>query len=238
MEWTDTAIVLHVRPHGETSALLEVYAREHGRYLGLVRGGRSRRLRPLLQAGNLLSAAWRARLSEQLGFFVVELGEPFAARALDDRRALGGIATLAGHLALLPERDPHPGLFDLSVLLLRHLSEPELLAQLLARLELLLLKELGFGLDLEVCAATGVREDLIYVSPKSGRAVSAEAGAPYADKMLPLPAFLRSGTASASSPHDVAEALKLTGYFLERYVLAPRGMNLSESRAAIVSTCR
>lgn len=235
MEWTDTVIVLHVRQHGETSAVLEVYAREHGRYLGLVRGGRSRRLRPLLQAGNLLSAEWRARLSEQLGFFVVDLGEPFAARALDDRLSLAGIATLTSHLALMPERDPHPGLFDMAVLLLQHLSETMLYAQLLARLELLLLKELGFGLDLETCAATGARDDLIYVSPKSGRAVSANAGAPYADKMLQLPAFLRSGSALAASPAEVADALKLTGFFLERHVLAPRGRSLPESRTAIAA---
>lgn len=235
MEWIDTAIVLHTRLHGETNAVLEVYAREHGRYLGLVRGGRSRRLRPLLQAGNLLGAEWRARLSEQLGFFVVDMREPFAARALDDGLALSGIATLAAHLALMPERDPHPGLFDMAVLLLQHLGEPLLWAQLLARMELLLLKELGLGLDLETCAATGTRDRLIYVSPRTGRAVSAEMGAPYADKLLPLPAFLRSGSTLAASPGEIVDALTLTGFFLERRIRGPRGLGLSESRAAIAA---
>lgn len=239
MEWVDDAIVLHVRPHGETSAVLEVFARAQGRYLGLVRGGRSRRLRPLLQTGNLLRAEWRARLAEQLGFFVVELGEPFAARALDDRFALAGLGTLTNWASLLPERDPHPALFDLALLMLRHLDEATLWPQLLVRWELALLSELGFGLDLETCAATGSRDDLVYVSPKSGRAVSGEAGAPYADRMLPLPAFMRASapttaTTTTPSPASVADGLKLTGYFLERDVLAPRGLRLPESRTLIV----
>lgn len=234
MEWTDDAIVLHVRPHGETSAVAEVLARSQGRYLGLVRGGRSRRLRPLLQTGNLLHAEWRARLAEQLGFFVLDLAEPFAARALDDRLALAGIGTLTSLAKLLPERDPHPAVFDLALLLLRHLDEPELWPQILVRWELLLLSELGFGLDLEHCAATGACDDLVYVSPKSGRAVSAEAGARYAAQLLPLPAFLRSANTLAAAPAEIADGLKLTGYFLERHALAPRGLPLPDARAPIV----
>ncbi len=234
MEWTDDAIVLHVRPHGETSAVAELLSRGHGRYLGLVRGGRSRRLRPLLQTGNLLRAEWRARLAEHLGFFVLDLAEPFAAHALDDRLALAGIGTLTSLANLLPERDPHPALFDMALLMLRHLDEPELWPQLLVRWELLLLSELGFGLDLEVCAATGARDGLTYVSPKSGRAVSAEAGAPYAAQLLPLPAFLRSGNALAASRAEIADGLRLTGYFLERHVLTPRGLFPPDSRTPIV----
>jgi DNA repair protein RecO (recombination protein O) len=234
MEWTGTAIVLHVRPHGETSAVLEVFSRTQGRYLGLVRGGRSRRLRPLLQTGNLLRVEWRARLSEQLGFFVVELAEPFAAEALDDRFALAGLSTLTRYASLLPERDPHPGLFDLALLLLRHLGEFELWPQLLVRWELLFLAELGFGLDLERCAATGATDGLVYVSPKSGRAVSSEAGEPYSDRLLCLPPFLRSMTSLASSPKEVADGLQLTGFFLERHVLSPRGVISPEGRAMIL----
>ena len=234
MEWVDDAIVLHVRPHGETSAVLEVLARGHGRHLGLVRGGRSRRLRPLLQTGNLLRVEWRARLAEQLGFFVAELGEPFAARALDDRLALAGLGTVTSLASLLPERDPHPALFDMALLMQRHLEEPELWPQLLVRWELLLLSELGFGLDLQSCAATGTRDDLIYVSPKSGRAVSAEAGKPYAHQLLPLPAFLRTAGAMAGSSAAIADGLRLTGFFLARHVLEPRGLHLPDARAAIV----
>ncbi|MEJ2124505.1 MAG: DNA repair protein RecO [Alphaproteobacteria bacterium] len=233
MEWNDKAIVLHVRPHGETSVVLEVLARGQGRHLGLVRGGRSRKLRPLLQTGNLLRVEWRARLAEHLGFFTVEMGEPFAARALDDRLALAGISTLASLASLLPERDPHTALFDLAALMLQHLDEAVLWPQILVRWELALLGELGFGLDLASCAATGATEGLIYVSPKSGRAVSAEAGAPYAHLMLPLPGFLLSGGAIAASPADIADGLRLTGFFMEQYVLTPRGQQLPESRAVI-----
>lgn len=233
MDWIDDAIVLHARPHGETSVVLEAFAREQGRYLGLVRGGRSRKLRPLLQTGNMLRAEWRARLAEHLGFFTVEMGEPFAARALDDRVALAGITTLASFAALLPERDPHTALFDLAALMLRHLDDAALWPQLLVRWELALLGEMGFGLDLTSCAATGASEGLIYVSPKSGRAVSTEAGAPYAHLMLPLPGFLLAGGAIAAPPADIANGLRLTGFFLERHVLAPQGKQLPESRAVI-----
>ena len=229
MDWIDAAIVLHVRPHGETSAVLDVFTREHGRHSGLVRGGRSRRIRPALQTGNLLKVEWRARLSEHLGFFVVELDKPHAARALDDRLALAGIGTLASLAALLAERDPHPGLFDMAALMLGHLDEPALWPQLLVRFELLLLSELGVGLDLERCAATGVRDELIYVSPKSGGAVSASAGQPYRDRLLPLPAFLRSNGATAA-PGDIADGFALTGFFLERHVFDARNAPMPQAR--------
>jgi DNA repair protein RecO (recombination protein O) len=233
MKWVDDAIVLYVRPFGETSVVLEVLTRTQGRSLGLVRGGRSKRLRPLLQTGNLLHVQWRARLSEQLGTFSVEMIEPFAAQALDNRLTLAGLSTLTRFACLLPERDPHSALFDLGVLLLNHLEEPALWPQLLVRWELLLLRELGFGLDLEQCAATGSRSDLVYVSPKSGSAVSAEAGKPYADRLFTLPPFLHAQTALANTAKDVADGLKLTGFFLQRHVLEPRGLSLPEERAVI-----
>jgi DNA repair protein RecO (recombination protein O) len=230
MDWSEDAIVLHTRPHGETSAVAELFARRQGRHLGLVKGGRAKRLRPALQSGNLVMARWRARLSDHLGFFVVELAEPFAARAMEDRLALAGIATLTGLARLLPERDPHPALYDLALLMLRHLGEAALWPQLLARWELQLLAELGFGLDLSACAATGAAEGLVYVSPKSGRAVSAGAGEPYRDRLLPLPAFLRCPTAADASPAEVRDALRLTGHFLRAHVLEPRGLALPEGR--------
>jgi len=238
MEWIDTAIVLQIRPHGETSAVAEFFTRGQGRHLGLVRGGRSRRLRPLLQAGNLLKAHWRARLADQLGFFVVELAEPFAALALDDRLALAGIGTLTALARLLPERDAHPELFELAVLLLHHLGEPQLWPQLLARWEMQLLAELGFGLDLDACAATGSADDLIYVSPKSARAVSAAAGEPYKHLLLPLPAFLKHPTAADASPAQIHDALTLTGFFLEQHVLAPRGLTFPEGRRHLLDALR
>ena len=238
MDWSEDAIILHIRPHGETSAVAEVFARAQGRHLGLVRGGRSKKLRPVLQSGNLVAAHWRARLSDQLGFFVVELAEPFAARALDDRLALAGIGTLTGFARLLAERDPHPMLYDLGLLLLRHLGEPTLWPQLLARWELQLLTELGFGLDLAKCAATGTAEHLIYVSPKSGRAVCAEAGEPYKDKLLALPAFLKDRTSANASPRDILDALTLTGYFLDQHVLAPRNLRLPEGRQQVLQLLR
>jgi DNA repair protein RecO (recombination protein O) len=234
MDWSEDAIVLHVRPHGETSAVAEVFARVQGRHLGLIYGGQSRKKRPTLQTGNLVAAHWRARLSDQLGVFTVELAEPFAARALDDRLALAGIGTLTGHARLLAERDPHPMLYDLALLMLRHLGEPALWPQLLARWELQLLSELGFGLDLASCAATGVTERLIYVSPKSGRAVSAEAGEPYKLRLLALPAFLKDRTSADAGAKDILDALTLTGHFLDLHVLGPRNLRFPEGRSQLL----
>jgi DNA repair protein RecO (recombination protein O) len=238
MDWTEPAIVLHVKPHGETSAVAEVFAREQGRHLGLIHGGQSRKRRPALQPGNLLAIHWRARLADQLGTFTVEMAEPFAARALDDRLALAGIGALTGLVHLLPERDPHPQLYDLALLLLRHLGEPELWPQHLARWELQLLVELGVGLDLETCAATGTRDGLIYVSPKSGRAVSAEAGEPYRAKLLALPAFLKRPTATDATARDIIDALALTGFFLDQHVLSARNLRFPEGRGQLLEALR
>ncbi len=238
MDWIDAAIVLHARPHGETNAVVELFTRQHGRHPGLVRGGRSRKLRPLLQTGNLVKAEWRARLSEQLGFFTLELDQPYAARALDDRLALAAIASLASLTGLFAERDPHPGLFDMMRLVLDHLGDAALWPQLMVRFELRLLGEVGFGLDLERCAATGERGNLVYVSPKSGRAVCAEAGEPYKAKLLALPAFLKSRTSAEASPRDILDALTLTGYFLDLHVLGPRNLRLPEGRGQLLEALR
>ncbi len=235
MHWSDDAVILSVRPHGETSAIVEVLARAQGRRLGLVRGGRSRRQRPALQPGNLVRVNWRARLEEHLGSFDIELATGYAARAMEDKAALATIITIGYFARLLPERDPNQELFDAILTVLERVDEPRQRAAAYAQFEFLLLRELGFGLDLTECASTGSTDDLIYVSPKSARAVSAGAGAPYKDKLLPLPRFLLTG-ADPATPEDSADALRLTGYFLEKHVLAPAGDRLPDSRAGILAS--
>jgi DNA repair protein RecO (recombination protein O) len=233
MDWSDEGIFLGAKPLGEANAVAELFTLGHGRHLGLVRGGRSRRLRPLLQPGNLLRVTWRARLSEHLGGFNVELIEAHAARALDDAAALAAIGSLAGLARLLPERDPHPQLYAAALHVIGAFDAPRLWPALLVRWELLLLQELGFGLDLSECAATGGDSELVYVSPRSGRAVSREAGQPYDAKLLKLPAFLREDDA-ASGESDLLSGFALTGYFLERDVLAPHGLAMPETRERLI----
>ena len=192
MRWADDGIFLSGRPHGETSVIANIFTRANGRTHGLVKGGRSRRIRPILQTGNGLTVEWRARLEDQLGVYTVELTEPTAARILDDKLALAGVNAVVALLQALPERDPHPKLFDAVNECLAQAGSAAFPASI-ARFELTLLDELGFGLDLSKCAATGSAENLIYVSPRSGQAVSRDAGEPYRDKLLPLPAFLLEG---------------------------------------------
>jgi len=233
MHWSDDAIVLGCRRHGESSVILELMTRAHGRHLGLVHGGRSRRLQPVLQPGNAVRAVWRARLDEQLGTYAVEAERLRAARLIGSPLALCGVATMAALLRLLPERDPHPGVFEAAAVLLDGLCEPSAPA-LFVRFELEMLAELGFGLDLMRCAATGVPDDLSYVSPKSGRAVSAGAGAPYRDRLLALPAFLR-GADGEPDGDDLRAGFALTGYFLDRHVFAPRGLAPPEARVRLIA---
>ena len=226
MEWRDEGIVIGVRRHGETSTILEAMTRGHGRHLGLVRGGRSPRLQSALQPGNSLGLVWRARLDEHLGAYAVEPLALRAGRLIASGLALSGIVYLGSLLRLLPERDPHESLFEALELIADRLDDPDLAPALVARFEAQVLAECGFALDLERCAATGVREDLIYVSPKSGRAVSAAAGAPYRERLLPLPGFLRPGAAaSAPTSAEIADAFRLTGFFLLRDLFAPRGQS-------------
>lgn len=235
MEWRDQGIVLGSRKHGETSVVLEVMTEAHGRHMGLVRGGRSKRLQPALQPGNLLQLAWWARLDEHLGTFQVEPLQLNAARLLDSATAIYGIQTLGAHLRLLPERDPHPGLFNALCFILDHLGDASLCGILLARFELALLEDLGFGLDLTQCALTGARTNLAYVSPKTGRAVTREAGAPWADKLLTLPTALTAPEQGECDALAVREALALTGHFLLRHVYEPRGLTVSEARGSFIT---
>jgi len=218
MRWEDSGIFLSGRPHGETSVIADIFTREHGRTLGLVKGGRSKRIRPMLQTGNGLSVEWRARLEDQLGVYTVELVKATAARVLDDHLALLGITAVASLLQVLPERDPHPKLFDAVEFCLTQ-ADMKRFVECIIRFELRLLDELGFGLDLTHCAATGRKDELIFVSPKSGQAVSREAGEPYRAKLLALPAFLKDEeTADAAEHGEIADGLNLTGYFLGVHV--------------------
>lgn len=235
MEWSDEAIILSVKPHGETAAVVELFTRSHGRHSGLVHGGRSRKARPTLQMGNHVDAAWKARLAEHLGHMSVELRRGYAAFAMDDGSALAGLTSMCALARLLPERDPHPGLYEISLFVLGFLDDPTVWPALMVRWELALLQELGFGLDLQSCAATGANDQLIYVSPKSGRAVSASAGEPYKDRMLRLPQFLTSARDRSATADDVAAGFQLTGYFLEQRILAPKGDTLPASRGRILS---
>lgn len=237
MDWSDEGIFLSGKPLGEANLIAEVLTLEHGRHLGLVRGGRSRRVRPTLQPGNLVRVTWRARLAEHLGGYNVELMEAHGARALDDPRALAAIGMLGELVKLLPERDPHPELYATTLHVLRSFAEPDIWPALLVYWEMQLLQEMGFGLDLTSCAATGSTEELVYVSPKSGRAVSREAGSPYADKMLALPQFLIDSSARLATS-DIVAGFGLTGFFLERDALAPHGLKLPDARERLLDLLR
>ncbi|HVB88943.1 MAG TPA: DNA repair protein RecO [Beijerinckiaceae bacterium] len=236
MEWRDAGLILGLRRLGETSVIVELMTPGHGRALGLVRGGRSRRMQPLLQPGNEVEAVWRARLEDQLGQFTLEGVHLRAAALLANAQALHGVNLLGALLRLLPERDPHPAVYEAAMLVLRHLEDGDIGPALMVRLELALLSELGFGLDLTCCAATGGAEDLAWVSPKSGRAVSREAGEPWRDRLLSLPEFLRRGERrTRPSSADVETGFRLTGHFLERDVFSPRGLRAPDARRAYIA---
>ncbi len=234
MQWTDEGIVLGVKRHGETSGILELLTRAHGRHLGLVRGGFSSRLKPILQPGNSVSATWRARLDEHLGTYTVEPVTLRASNFFAAPHAVYGVTHLAALMRLLPERDPHEGLHDALIDILGRLDDASAAAPMVVRFELQLLAELGFGLDLSECVATGAHEELDFVSPKSGRAVSRAAGQPYAERMLRLPAFLRDAQVSPQG-RDLADGFALTGFFLTRHALEPRGLALADERAHFIA---
>ena len=234
MEWRDEGIILAVKRHGEDSAIADVLTAEHGRTLGLVKGGRSRRQRPVLQPGNTVQVVWRARLEEHLGNFHVEPLALQAGTIMENPFRLAGLGTLAGLTQLLPEREPHRRIYDALHIVLSAIEDDAVWPVLLVRWEMGLLDELGFGLDLTRCAATGHTERLIYVSPRTGRAVSDEAGAPYRERLLALPAFL-IGTAPAGA-RDILAGLRLTGHFLDRHLFEPRGLTPPEQRQWIIRT--
>ncbi|MBB3314318.1 DNA repair protein RecO (recombination protein O) [Rhizobium sp. BK181] len=234
MQWHDRAIILGVKRHGENSVIAEVMTRERGRHLGMVRSGRSRAMQPVLQAGNEVEVTWRARLDEHLGEFRVEPLTLRAARLMETATAVYGVQAMGALLRLLPERDPHPHLFEALEVILDNLHNPADAGELFVRFELAVLNDLGFGLDLTECAATGARSDLAYVSPKSGRAVSRAAGAPWADKMLLLPPFLNSEQNRAADIDSLNAAFRLTAFFLHRHVYEPRGVEAAAAREGFV----
>jgi DNA repair protein RecO (recombination protein O) len=230
MQWSDEAIILSVRPHAETSAVVELLTRAHGRHLGLVHGGRSRKARPVLQPGNHVDATWKARLSEHLGAVSVEPRRGYGVEIMDEAAPLTALTALASLAHELPERDPHPNLFEVTLFVLGFLDDATVWPALYVRWELALLEELGFGLDLATCAVTDATTDLIYVSPKSGRAVSEGAGIAYRDRLLRLPPFLRGEMGGGVSAEDVADGLALTAHFLERRIYGARGHTLPDPR--------
>jgi DNA repair protein RecO (recombination protein O) len=237
MEWTDEGIVLGVRRHGESSAIVELLTRDHGRHLGLVRGGAGSRMRPLLQPGNSVNAVWRARLDEHLGYYAIEGTRLRAASVLASSYAVYGVTHLASLARLLPERDPHRDIYDQVEHILDDFDDAGEAAVHLVRFELAMLTELGFGLDLENCAATGETSELIYVSPKSGGAVSRRAGDPWRDRLLRLPPFLRQDMSGQNgwSDQDLQDGFRLTGLFLLRHVLEPRGQGHSDARDGFIN---
>ena len=238
MEWSDSAIVLSSRAHGENGVILELLTRDHGRHLGLVRGGTSRRVRPSLQPGNTLDVVWRGRLAEHLGSYAAELARARAGALMESREALAGLnafAAVAG--AALPEREAHAPVFVAGEILLDAMSGLDAAhwLPLYARWEAGLLEALGFGLDLSECAATGATDELAYVSPRSGRAVSKAGAGIYADRLFRLPPFLLGMSASDPTPEEARQALRLTGYFLQERVLEPHGRAMPQARTRLDS---
>lgn len=238
MEWRANGILLSVRRHGETSAIIETLTADHGRHAGLVRGGAGRKLASTLQPGNHLSLRWRSRISDNLGTFETELIHSYASDAMADREALATLDSLrALACSLLPDR-AETSLYELTMLVMNLLESPGERRVAYAQWEVALLSELGFGLNFKTCAATGATDDLIYVSPRSGQAVSRNAGTDYADRLLPLPDFLGTGGHLAERG-PFADALRMTGYFLEKWAGHPVGLKdlppARERLAALVS---
>ncbi len=234
IEWRDQGALLAVRTHGESSVIIEVFTPTHGRHAGVVRGGASRKQAPLLQPGAQLDLTWKARLDDHLGSFTAEPIRSRAAQVMDDRLALAGLNAVCAILhQTLPEREAHPPLYDRTIALLDLLGQTEIWPLAYLQWELALLTEMGFGLDLSACAVTGTNEDLCYISPKSGRAVSAQAAGDWAARMLPLPDVLK-GQGEASGP-EIATALTTTGYFVEHRLIRSLGDKpLPVARARLV----
>lgn len=236
MQWSDDAILLSIGKYGERAGVVCLLSRAHGIYRSISKQAYSKSQRGIFQPGNLVSIEWKARLAEHMGSISTELRQPIAPLLLDDPLALNALNSLCGLLQkTIHEREPHAALYDKSEALLQHMAAGHVWLPYYVKWELALLKELGYGLDLTHCAATGVTTDLHYVSPKSGRAVCAEAGAPYKERLLSLPAFLISDVAAeAISAADIHAALKLTGYFLKHWVSETHRVQLPQAREQMV----
>ena len=233
MEWQGDGLILNTRKHGENSTIIDVLTRDKGRHTGLVRGGRSRTMRPVLQPGNLVNVVWRARLEDHLGAFSVDPHRMTVAAIIDDVHRLAGLTTITTLASLLPEREPHPRIYDASLLLIEHLQDDAIWPAVLVKWEMGLLEELGFGLDLSKCAVSGETASLTHVSPRTGRAVCAHEAEPWKDKLLVLPAFVTGASGEASNA-EIVQGLKLTGHFLSRHIFEPRGVTAPEQRQRIL----
>jgi DNA repair protein RecO (recombination protein O) len=231
MEWRDRGIVLSARRHGERAMVVDVLTENHGRHTGLTRDGK---LGGALQPGSDLSLRWRARLENHLGNWAIESAKVRAASLFDDPGRLAALAAAcAVTQALLPEREQHPAIFAALNVLLEAIEADNHWAPLYIRYELGVLSDVGFGLDLSRCAVTETDEDLIYVSPKTGRAVSREAGAPYADRLLVLPSFLTVRGVNAVDEGDLVAGLALTGHFLARHMPPEAWARVGEARGRL-----
>jgi DNA repair protein RecO (recombination protein O) len=233
LEWQDEGVVLAARRHGESSAVISVFTPTRGRHAGWVRGGAGKRARALYEPGNRLRLTWRARLADQLGSFGAELEAALAARLLDDPERLAGLGAACALLeATLPERDPHPILYTTFSDFIEMLPEHDDWSERYVRFELNLLAELGFGLDLAACAVTGAVTDLVYVSPRSGRAVSRAGAGDWADRLLPLPGFLLGQ--GPADPAQIRAGLRLTGTFLRRHLFDAGERPMPSARERLV----
>lgn len=235
MEWREEGLLLAVRRHGESAAIIEVFTEARGRHAGVVRGGAGRRLAPVLQIGAQLDLTWRARLEDHVGSFTLEPVKGRAAAILGDRGALLGLSSVCSLLAFaLPERQTHAGLYHRSCALLDSLAAGKDWPRQYLMWELALLDEVGFGLDLGRCAVTGAREGLAHVSPRSGRAVSAAGAGDWAPRLLPLPACLLGQ--GPATPAEIAQGLAVTGHFLDHHLAAALGDRpLPEARRRLVA---
>ncbi len=234
IEWRDQGILLSTRRHGESSVIIEVFTPDHGRHAGVVRGGTSRKVAPVLQPGAQLDVTWRARLEEHIGSFAVEPVRSRAVAAMAGRLPLAGLNAVTSLLSFcLPEREPHKALYGRTETLLDLLGQDDLWPLAYLRWELSLLEDMGHGLDLAACAVTGQTTDLVFVSPKSGRAVSRDAAGEWADRLLPLPDVLRGQ--GAAPDDEIAQGFVTTGYFLEAHLARDLGGKpLPEARARFV----
>jgi DNA repair protein RecO (recombination protein O) len=233
MQWVDNAIVLAVKKHGESSAILTLLTEESGLHYGMVKGISSPKWRGTYQQGNLISANWKARLPEHLGFISGELLYSSAALVMGDPLRLAALSSMCTVIAhCLPEREKEQRVFGALRQFIALLASEDQWQHAYIKLEILLLSALGFGLELSECAATGSRDNLCYVSPNTGKAVCEAAGAPYRDKLFTLPNFLKNAT-TAYTQQDVMLGLRLTGYFLEKWNFRPRNMTLPQARCRL-----
>jgi len=233
IEWSEEGFLVALRPHGEDAAIIQVLTCERGRAAGLVRGGQGRRLSGVLQLGNRLQASWKARLADQLGSFQVELQQANAARFLSSPGRLSALSAACAVIEqALPEREAHPRCFSGFEVLLDAL-EGDHWAEVYVQWELAVLADLGFGLDLSSCAVTGETENLAFVSPRSGRAVTREAAGPYKERLLPLPGFLAGR--GGGGPEEIAEGMALSGFFLESNIFHPQDKPLPAARQRLAA---